>query len=176
MAAATSAAPSPEQFELARKFAMLTDQSDVLLNVIRAGYQQSASESLVEIEDDAERAAAQARADKMLTRLEPKLRELLPKFTDASARVFAREFSADELRQMIAFAESPAGKHYSARLPMLATSPELIQAQQDLTDGLTPILDDFRKEACAAKAAQRLAAGDKKAICPLSQDAEVKSS
>ena len=34
------------------------------------------------------------------------------------------------------------------------------------------MLENFRKEMCAEKAAQRIAMGDKKAKCPLSDESE----
>jgi hypothetical protein len=43
----------------------------------------------------------------------------------------------------------------------------VLEAQQGITEAMMPVLEEMRKEACAKRAAARVAAGDKKATCPL---------
>jgi hypothetical protein len=99
--------------------------------------------------------------------------------TEASAQAYAREFSAAELKDMIAFAETPTGKHYLARGAAVETDPGILKAQMEIMEGLGPIMEqvgtDMAKEACAKKAAARVAAGDKKATCPLAKAAETRA-
>lgn len=165
--AAADEAPSPQRLELARRLVGLADPAETMAEGVGAGFWRSASESLLDIEDEAERAAAEDQLEQLLTRLQPKIRELMPAFLDAYAQLYAREFSAEELEQMIAFAQSPAGRHYLASLAALESDPLLGEAQAKLMTGLAPILDDYRKQLCAKRAAQRLAAGDTKAKCAL---------
>ncbi|MFL6853007.1 MAG: hypothetical protein ACJ8EM_05835, partial [Sphingomicrobium sp.] len=85
-------------------------------------------------------------------------------------QVYATEFSPDELRQMIVFAGTPAGKHYLARTDFLDMDPALLAAQRALMSGLTPVINEFKKSLCAERTAKRIAAGDKKATCNLSSE------
>lgn len=161
------AEPSAEQVELARRFIALESPAEMIMEGFKSGFWGSASEILLEIEDAGDRSAAEDRIDQLLVGLEPKLKELMPAFLEAHAQVYAREFSADELQQMVAFAGTPAGKHYLASVDNLAMDPALEEAQQELMSGLAPALKDFKKAMCAETAAKRVAAGDTSAKCNL---------
>jgi hypothetical protein len=122
---------------------------------------------LDKIEDEAERTAAEGKLDELLTRLEPRLRELMPAMLEAYAQVYSREFSDDELEQLIAFAKTPTGYHYLSRADFLDLDPAILGAQEELRTGIAPIVEDFQKQACAEKAAKRLAAGEDDAKCSM---------
>lgn len=153
-----------ERLELARRFIAVTDTTDVM-EFTREMLQTVAfaGEDL----DDSEQAAAQHRIDRYLTLAGPKIRAAMPVLLEANAQVYAREFSADELRQLIAFAQTPAGKHYIERYDLLMMAPEVMDAQRKLGEDLQPVMEQLSKEMCAEKAAQRVAMGDTKAKCPL---------
>lgn len=170
--AAAMEAPSPERLDLARKFISVSLPADDTIENIRAGFLGSASADLMEVEDKAEREAATAKMDAVFTRFEPKLRELLPQFLEANAQAYAQEFSADELRQMLAFAESPTGRHYTAQKQMLGMSPDVVRAQYQLIHGIEPMVEELRRQACAERTAKRIAMGDKKATCPLARKSD----
>jgi hypothetical protein len=138
-----------------------------------AGAQQVALQTIA---DEGERADAQEQMDRLFIRLQPALRQAMPDFLEKYAQVYATEFSADELRQLITFAESPAGRHYTAQAVSLQNDPLLQEAQAELWDKLSPVMDDFNKERCAKRAAQRIAAGDAKAKCPLAAKSEQRPS
>jgi hypothetical protein len=144
----------------------VTDTGDVMDQVREAALQTAAIST--EDLDDSEKAAAMHRVERYLAMAGPKIRAAMPALVEANAQAYAREFTADELRQMIAFAETPAGKHYIDRYDFLQMSPEVVAAQRDLGEQLQPVLEDFQKQMCAEKTAQRIAMGDTKAKCPLS--------
>src|SRR5687768_8059000 len=99
----------------------------------------------------------------------------MPALLEANAQAYAREFSAEELRDLIVFAQTPAGKHYIERYDLLLMAPEVIDAQRKLSEDLQPVMENLSKEMCAEKAAQRVAMGDTKAKCPLAAAAETQA-
>ena len=158
-------APSAETLVLARKFVALTDPADAIVEMFRVGFWQGVSKS---IDDEATMAEAKVGIDGMLARLEPRVRASAPRVLEAYAQVYAREFTFTELQQMIAFAESPAGRHYLSGYAKLDGDERVVEATAEMMESLAPLLDDLQKEMCAAKAAKRVAMGDKDAACPLS--------
>lgn len=157
---------SAERLELARRFMAVTDTTDVI-EYTRETLLQTIAFSADEL-DEADKAHAQHRIDRYLAIAAPQIRAAMPALLEANAQVYAREFSADELRQLIAFAQTPAGKHYIDRYDLLLMAPEIVEAQRNLAEELGPVMEKFSKEMCAEKAAQRVAMGDAKAKCPLS--------
>ncbi len=162
-------AVSPERLELARKFIALTDPADAIVEMFRIGFWQGVSNS---IEDEAVLTEAKAGLDAYLDRLEPKVREKMPRLVESYAQAYAREFSAEELQHMIDFADSPTGRHYLNGYAKLESDEQVVDAMSDLMEGLTPALEDIQREMCAEKAAQRVAMGDTKAKCPLAAAAD----
>ena len=118
--------------------------------------------------DNAKRVKAEASLAKLMERVDPKLRDGLPQLMEAYAQIYAREFSTTELHELSTFAESPTGRHYLAQSLMLQSDPELVAAHESFMGRLTPVMEEFAKEECSAKAAARVAAGNKHAKCPLS--------
>lgn len=172
----TVAAPSAERIELARQFIAVSSPTDAMMDGVRHGFWLGAAEDLESIEDKAERSAAEVRLEQLLVQLEPRLREQMPDVLEAYAQVYATEFTTNELRQMIEFAQSEVGKHYLKRFPYLENDPSIFEAQQKLITEIAPIMDEFKKESCARRAAERLAAGDAKAKCKLSSEEDTRSS
>jgi hypothetical protein len=170
--AQAATAASAERLELARRYVALGN-SDDLMQEMRAIMMRSAS---AEAESPDDQAAANRFFDQVFVLAAPKIRERMPTVLEASAQAYAREFSAAELRDMIAFAETPTGKHYLARGAAVETDPAILDAHMGIWQDLAPIMQqvgtDMAKEACAKKAAARVAAGDKKATCPLAKAAE----
>ena len=169
-------APSAERIELARQFVNLSTPTDVMLEGLRQGFWIGASESLADVEDEKEHEAIVARVEQLLDRLEPKFLAQIPGVLEVQSQLYAREFTVEELRHMVTFAQSPAGKHYMSSFLDLASDPSLMDAQADMMTGIAPVLDEFRKELCQEKAAKRLAAGDTKAKCALTKEPETLSS
>ena len=163
---------SRESLVLARQFVALAQPAADRMDSLRGYASMVASEG----SDDPEGQAAEQRADKIMARFEPTIQKLMPALMDAYAYAYAREFSADELKQLIAFAQSPAGKHYVTSVSLVESDDGVLTVHQSIAEELEPIMRNVAKEACAKRAAERLAAGDTKAKCPLSDEPETASS
>ena len=165
--AKADAAPSGERLDLARRYVALGDANDYM-DEMRAVMMRSANS----VSSPEDKAAAEKFFDRVFVLAGPKIKARMPSIMEATAQAYAREFSAEELKDMIAFAETPTGKHYLARGAEVETDPAILDAHMKVWEDLAPIMEevgkDISKEACAKKAAARVAAGDKKATCPLS--------
>ena len=164
---ATAAPPSAERVELARRYVALENPGD-FIEVMRAAAVHSASANAEGPEDQA---GVERFMNRVFVLAEPKLRARIPAIAEASAQAYAREFSADELKEMIAFAQSPTGRHYLTRSAAVETDPAILDAQHGMFEDLGPYMEQVGKEMCAEKARQRIAMGDTKAKCPLSDPA-----
>jgi hypothetical protein len=167
VAPASAAAIAPDRLELARQFINQTLSFDDYVDGVKQGYTQIAA-AYGEDQDEAARVKFDAELSRFLTLAAPTIRKHMPLLSEAYAKVYAREFTAEELQQMIVFARTPAGKHYISRVDILDLDPEAFEAQRDIQTDLEPIARQIARERCAARAAERIAAGDKKAKCPLS--------
>jgi hypothetical protein len=175
--AAAQAAPaaSGERIDLARRFVNLALPPERYMELMRAGASSGLAETLTGLKDGGAEAEGQADLDRFFATLEPVMKAQLPMVSEAYANAYAHEYSATELQQMIAFAQTPAGQHYLARREFVDLDPAVIKAQMDVFEAMAPIMEQLQKEKCAAKAAARFAAGDKKATCPLSKAAETRA-
>jgi hypothetical protein len=163
--------PMMEKILLARRYISLAVSPDQFIESVRSGATQTMLASLDD-QDGAARADGAKDIEHLLSLMEPKIRERIPNLLEAYSVVYAREFSADELRQMIAFAQSPVGRHYLSRQLELDTDPIIQRQEEGFAADLLPILHQIQKEKCAKRAAQRIAMGDKNAKCALSSEPE----
>ncbi|MCY7280167.1 MAG: DUF2059 domain-containing protein [Sphingomonas bacterium] len=145
------------------------------MELVEQGFWHGASNYLAAFEDEGERAAATDKAAGLLAKLEPGIRARIPTVMEAYARAFAAKFTAEQLRELVAFASTPTGRHFLASVDALDSDPGVTDAASTLTDDLVPVIMEFQKQACAERAQQRIAMGDKKAVCPLSQDKQTRS-
>ncbi len=166
-AQSAAAMPSADRLDLARRFIAMTNSPETVMDIVRQSSVQAASAQMEGIEDEEAMAAARQGLDAMLTELEPRIRQHMPSVLEAYAQAYAREFSADELGQLIAFAATPAGKHYLARYALVDNDPLVLEAHQAMWEELAPTMERVRKQLCSERAAQRLAAGDTDAKCSL---------
>ena len=173
-AAAVQPAPA-DRLVLARKFVGLALPPERYMELMRAGAASGLTEKLAGLKDEQAQAEGQADLDLFFTRLEPVIHAEFPVVTEAYTNAYAREYSADELTQLIAFAQSPAGQHYLARHDLVELDPAVVEVQMKVFGAMGPILEQMQREKCAAKAAARVAAGDKKATCPLAKAAETRA-
>ncbi|MDP9423564.1 MAG: DUF2059 domain-containing protein [Pseudomonadota bacterium] len=163
---------SPRSLELARQFVAIARPAGDRLDWLEGFASMAASEGSEQAEDE----AAEQRTEKIMARFEPTLQKLMPALMDAYAYAYAREFSDQELEQLIAFAQSPVGKHYVTSVASVESNDAVIGLHETIGEELEPIMRDVAKEVCTKKAAERLAAGDTKAKCPLSEGPETASS
>jgi hypothetical protein len=170
------APPSLERQQLARRYISLA----VTPNQFMAAMRGSAARTLVAMKmatgDESDDAEFDTTMDRFFALLEPKIRERMPNLMEAYAQAYAREFSADELTQLIVFIQSPAGQHYIGHRVELENDPAVQLQEQGIGAEMPPILREIEKEQCQARTAQRVAAGDKKAKCALSSEPETQAS
>ncbi len=165
------ATPSQETLDLARHFVTLTEKGEDYLKAMRVGAMQT-----MPVGDEAATSTAAAELERWFAMFEPKVREHTPRINEARAQVYARKFSADELRQLITFAESSAGKRYLSSALDIESEPAVMAASQAMLEDMNKVGEEFAKQACKKRAEERLAAGDTKAKCKLSTDPAVRSS
>ena len=65
----------------------------------------------------------------------------LPDIIEANAHAYTHQFSLDELKQIHAFAETPAGNHYMARAATLVNDPAYVAASAALADDTRKIIE-----------------------------------
>jgi len=168
--------PSLERMELARRYISATISADQFVDTMRSAIAAGLSDSLGADADEGTKAESAKSMKRFLVLYEPKLRERMPNLLEAYAQVYAREFSADELREMVAFAQSPAGHHYLSRRLALELDPAVLLQEQGFQNDALPILRQIQKEMCQEATAKRIASGDKKAKCPLSNEPDTRAS
>lgn len=107
-APATSAAPDSERLALARE----------LMEVMKVGPQmlQGLEQGL-----EAQKASSSNLPEAFWTEFAARARRDLPKFVESVAPLYANRFSAQELREMIAFYRTPAGDHLAAEGGAIST-------------------------------------------------------
>lgn len=157
---------------LARRYIALTLPPERFVGGMRAMAANSVATMMLASGDDRDPAEVDQYMQRFFLLLEPKIRERLPNLMEAYAQAYAREFSADDLTQLIAFAQSPAGKHYLSSRGVMESDPGVQQQEQGIAAEIQPIVNQLAKEKCQALTAQRIAAGDKKARCPLADKAD----
>jgi len=159
--------PPEERIALARQLISVVTPEDGGLQQMRDLSIQVASIP-DKAESQSDREYAQEFTDRVLVEAAPIIRDHLLSIREVSAIVYASEFSTPELQQLIAFAQTPAGKHYFAREHFLDLDPAIVEQDMMLQDAIKPVIFNVRKEMCQEATAKRIAAGDKKAKCPLS--------
>ena len=174
-APAAPAALSTERLDLARRFVVLRNQDHEFIDLMRQGFWSGAMPFLAAIADDDKRAAATDQATEMFAKLEPTIRKRIPMVSETYARAYAARFSTAELKELVAFGSTPTGKHFLASILALEADPSVSEAAITVMEELTPALMEFQKQACIQHTQQRIAMGDKKATCPLSQGDSVRS-
>jgi hypothetical protein len=78
----------------------------------------------------------------------PKMRESLPDLLHASALLYAKHFSADELQQLVDFYKSPIGRKFVSELPAMLQEMSTFAAakgQQIAIDALKAYQAEFQK-------------------------------
>ena len=173
-AAQASHVVTPERLDLARKFVSATMSGDKYVDYVHQAAAAAASEGVINNADASDTPPDKVMADvqKVIAKLEPAMRAQMPKLLEAYAQAYAREFDADELRSMVDFAQSPAGRHYTRSQSFMMGDREVLKAQMDMMQAMEPVLQDLARQACQRHTEERIAAGEKKAVCPLAKAAE----
>jgi len=168
-AAQPAEAPTPERLDLARRFVALAASPDQFMEALHS---EIAASMDCGCGDETPAAAAhKAQSDKEVARFfalaEPKIRARMMSLMEVYSRVYAGEFSTGELQQMVSFASSPAGRHYLSARMKIETDGGVQAQKEGFRMDLEPVMIEFQKQLCQEHTAQRIAAGDKNAKCPL---------
>ncbi|MDQ0471198.1 DUF2059 domain-containing protein [Labrys wisconsinensis] len=89
--------------------------------------------------------------DDFNTRILAKMDPQLDKLTDLAAQIYAREFSDEDLQNLVAFYHSPSGQHLIAKQPEIAQFMTTVGAQWG-REMAQSVMDDYRKEQAARTA------------------------
>lgn len=133
-ASGAPAAPSPAAIGHAREIvdiilppARYQELADKLTQMVM-GHLRGAL--LGQYDDPGIRQIVDAYLAKVPGRLRPVNERHIPLIVEAMVQSYAREFSADELKQISDFGKTPAGAHYLAKSLALQADPEVARANQ----------------------------------------------
>jgi hypothetical protein len=162
--ASSESEPSREALQLARQFVALlypAEQQDDWIELLREGppedFMQNAA-LRTSLKKDAEKAAAK------LTKITERR---LPALMDAYAHSYAREYSEGELRDLIAFAITPTGRHFMYDMDFADDDPAVTAVQAEMGEEMAPIIEGLQKAMCQAATEVRVAAGETDAKCSM---------
>jgi hypothetical protein len=174
---APSERPPEERIALARRYVALAMPEESELQDMRDLSQQVIAALSVAGYDDesaSDREWEKDFIDRVMVKAAPIIRDHMLSIREVTAIVYASEFSSAELNDMIAFGQTPGGRHYLARQQFLDLNPAIMAQQRLLQEAIAPVYSDVRKDICQEETAKRIAAGDKKAKCPYAQQKDVK--
>ena len=166
-APAAQAAPSAEHLAIARQYVALVRPGGNSVEEMREGILFGAMNALGEDASDQEIEEAKKQVELVVARFEPILVKRRPAIEEAYALAYARQFSAAELTDLIAFASSPVGRKYQAAMGEVQLDDAVLEAEELMAEDMAPLIEDLRKASCAKAAAERVAMGDASAKCPL---------
>ncbi len=122
------APPATRQAKLAERFKFISEQA-------RATYATKAGANDPEFS-----ALVDKNMDDMWQEMVAVMSQHIPALYEAMARAYARKFSAPELREILAFAKTPAGLKFFQSGSLIAQDADVVAVQQqmlvDMTDGL----------------------------------------
>jgi hypothetical protein len=123
-----------------RRFAMFSATADALNGQIRNSWMGALNN------DPGAKAIVERRLDRFLVEGKKVLAAHIPALMDAYAQAYAREFSRDELAQLIVFARSPAGGHFFLRSAAIISDPAFAAANQSYLRDIQPLMNVMREE------------------------------
>jgi hypothetical protein len=139
---AVAQAPPPEAMAVARELVVAMHAADQLKTILPILMQQL-KPAIVQGRPDVERDY-----DVIVPQLLEGITVRSNEFVELVATVYARNFTPDELRQVIAFYRAPTGQKLLAKMPTI-TQESMVAGQQwgqaVMADMRTRILDELRK-------------------------------
>jgi len=170
-----SSFPSGERLELARRFLAGGMSSEAYADTMLAGADEMIAALVEEYAGDPQQQKVSLAMGEMLERAKARVSALVPQLFEASAQAYAREFSADELRQLIAFAESPAGKHYIAEFAALQNDEAVAAVEDELWSTMDEITEEVGREFCTRSHDVQIARGEGEP-CPYAEESVTRRS
>lgn len=162
---APSTVPDQESLTLATEFAELMYPASENIDQLRSQW-LGALDSM-EVEDAAYRTAYRDNLESAMSRIEPVMRLHFPALQHAYAEAFAREFTKEELRDLLGFAKTPTGRHFLRDTTFADSDDVVLAVSAGMEAALEPAILDFQKAMCKRAAKLRVAAGDNKAKCSM---------
>lgn len=132
------APPATRQAKLAERFKFLAEQT-------RASYA-----SMPASKDPEFSAIVDKDMDDMWQGMVAVMGQHMPSLYDAMARAYARKFSAPELREILAFAKTPAGLKFLQSGSLIAQDVDVVAVQQQMLVDMTAGLPARKKKTDAA--------------------------
>ena len=132
------APPATRQAKLAERFKFLAEQT-------RASYA-----SMPASKDPEFSAIVDKDMDDMWQGMVAVMGQHMPALYDAMARAYARKFSAPELREILAFAKTPAGLKFLQSGSLIAQDVDVMAVQQQMLVDMTAGLPARKKKTDAA--------------------------
>ena len=83
---------------------------------------------------------------RMFDQLKATIDSALPDYFESMARAYARDFSPDDLKAILAFVKTPAGQRYFARAPLILKDPDVQASGQRMTAQLFAKLPEITRE------------------------------
>jgi hypothetical protein len=124
-------------------------------------------EPLEEIEQPNIKAGLRSDLEQFMTNATQVVRAQYPKLMGGYAAAFASEYSTEELRQLVAFVGSPAGRRFLSRSENEGLAARIGEADSALMEALEPLADEMRTKLCQRHTQVRVAEGDANAKCSL---------
>ena len=134
------APPATRQTKLAERFKFVAEQ-------VRAPYATKSGS-----EDAKFRALVDNNMDEMWQGMVAVIGRNLPAYYGAMARAYARRFTIPELREILAFAKTPAGVKFLQISSLIAQDTEVVAAQQQMLMDVRSGLPEMKKKSDASVA------------------------
>lgn len=126
-----------------KRVGMFTGVLDAMTGQMRAAMMPSLNN------DPAAKAMVERKLDGFIPEGKAVMIHHIPAFMEAYAQGYAREFSQDELEQMLTFARTPAGQHFFLRSSAIIADPAFAAANQAYIRELQPLIEKMQRELVA---------------------------
>ena len=156
-------AVDPDAIVLARELVTLIYPLSDSVDYLRTSW----AESLDSIENVSMRSRVKQEYERSLNRIEQVMSAHFPVMQEAYATAYAREFTANELRELIAFTRTPTGRHFVSDLEFADYDEAVLEANYAMSEEMEPIMYELQKVLCAEKTQARIAQGETDAKCPM---------
>ena len=160
-----AASVDPQNLALARSFIDLLYPVETREQQYLEELREAWFAPLEEIEQPNVKAGLRGDLETFMTKATSVVRMQYPKLMDGYAAAFAGEYSTDELRQLIAFVGSPAGRRFLSRSENTGLAGKMGEADAALMEALEPLADEMRTKMCQRHTQVRVAQGDVNAKC-----------
>ncbi len=114
--------------------------------VMRSVADQMSPSALSDISDGELRAIIENKIAAIPDRLMPVTEKHIPAMMESYARAYAREFSGDELQQILTFARTPAGGRYLSRSSAVLEDPDVAAVNRAYYADVKVVQDELTQE------------------------------